>query len=400
MNPKTPANAPFQFIAIEDFNPRPPAWLIEGILPATADAKLISLSGFGKTFLALDIAMHIATGTPWLGKYAVKRGVVAYIVAEGDSGFPKRNAAWKLHYAIGDPVSVYVLPAAPQLDGRDGPDVVSVLAALKALPNPPVLIVIDTQSRCMEGKDENSAKDMTRFLGAIARLREETGATTLVLHHPGWDGNRERGSSTQRATADTVMVIEKDGDWGADETLHPGYSIRLRCIKQKDDAAFEPVILRARRVDLPPNADSKPQSSLVLELPAPLSREQALAEFWNSPVPPDKKRTPAWETNAKIAVAAYQLGGDSLAPSISALGRTAGVAKSTASASIKRLSGKRMLLKNGDGYRLAPALREVLAPLAPSRGYVFFPNSPCDPLLLEIRPEDWTSGESNAASAA
>src|SRR5262249_5733763 len=163
--------------------------------------------------------------------------------------FPKRKAVWKLHYAVDNRVSVYVLPAAPQLDGREGADVVAVLAALKALPEPPLLIVIGTQSRCMEGKDENSAKDMTRFLGAIARLREEMGATTLVLHHPGWDGGRERGSSTQRGTADTVMLIEKEGDWGDHETLHPGCSIRLRCIKQKDDAAFDPIVLQARKVD-------------------------------------------------------------------------------------------------------------------------------------------------------
>ena len=57
------------------------SWRIKGLLPRTGLACIFGASGSGKTFLALDIACHIATGMSW-GERKTAQGVVIYIAAE------------------------------------------------------------------------------------------------------------------------------------------------------------------------------------------------------------------------------------------------------------------------------------------------------------------------------
>ena len=64
----------------------PPSYLIEPILPAGSLAVLYGPSSVGKTFLALDMALCVATGTDWLDHYPVKKGLVVYVMAEGIGG--------------------------------------------------------------------------------------------------------------------------------------------------------------------------------------------------------------------------------------------------------------------------------------------------------------------------
>jgi len=242
----------FQFLDDEELeNLKPPAWLIEGILPEQATATLVGKSGDYKSFVALDLASCVATGTPWLGHYPVKRGLVVYIVAEGAGGFSKRIRAWKLYHRFDGRAGVRFLPHPVQLTRREGKDVNELLRVLGELPEPPVLIIIDTQARCTVGADEDKAKDMGLFVDAVARIREEFGACTLTVHHTGWRSNgRERGSSAVRAAADTVILVEKQKDG----------IVRLTCEKQKDADEFDSITLCPCTIDL-----GDGNSSLVLQ---------------------------------------------------------------------------------------------------------------------------------------
>ena len=57
-----------------------PAWLIEGILPERALTLMFGTSNSFKSFLAVDMACHIATNRNWHGQ-AIKPGPVVYIAA-------------------------------------------------------------------------------------------------------------------------------------------------------------------------------------------------------------------------------------------------------------------------------------------------------------------------------
>jgi len=243
----------FQLIPDDEFETRqPPSWLVEGILPLGAAATLVGESGAFKSFVALDMALCVTTGRSWLGTNPVKQGAAVYILAEGAGGFPKRIQAWKLWQGVNGRAGVLFLPQAVQLTRREGKDATELLGAMDGLPQAPVLIIIDTQARCTVGADEDKAKDMGLFVDAVARIRVQTGATVLTVHHTGWqkNGGRERGSSAVRAAADTVILATtgKDG------------TVTLTCKKQKDAAEFDPIVLRPCSVKLDDG-----ESSLVFE---------------------------------------------------------------------------------------------------------------------------------------
>jgi AAA domain len=243
--PPSPKRARFQLISDDEFeNQLPPEWLVDGIVTVGAEVKIVGDSAAGKSFVALDLALCIATGHPWLGRYPVKRGPVVYVLAEGAGGFPSRVRAWKVAHDVDGAAGLMLLPHAVQLAGRGAPDVGKLLAAIRDLPEPPVAIVFDTQNRCAEGFDENSAKDMSLLLAAVARLREETGAGVWLVHHTGWDGDRERGHSSQRGAVETVIRVERRG------SLQAGGTVTLTCLKQKDAPEFDRITARARVVPL------------------------------------------------------------------------------------------------------------------------------------------------------
>ena len=53
----------------------------------------------GKTFFALDLAAHIATGKPWNG-HKVSPGGVLFCAGEGQSGLIRRRCAWETHHSL------------------------------------------------------------------------------------------------------------------------------------------------------------------------------------------------------------------------------------------------------------------------------------------------------------
>ena len=102
-----------------------------------------------------------------------------------------------------------------------------LLARIQQLPEPPALIVFDTFARCLIGGDENSASDVGLAIAHADRLRVETGAAVLLLHHVNAGGERERGSTALRGACDGMFSLKaEDG------------ILTLACEKMKDDAPF------------------------------------------------------------------------------------------------------------------------------------------------------------------
>jgi len=70
-------------------------WLIKDLIPQGEVVMIYGDKGVGKTFITLDIALQIATGSQELGH--TKRGIVTYIPLEGKNGFFQRVEA-ALHH--------------------------------------------------------------------------------------------------------------------------------------------------------------------------------------------------------------------------------------------------------------------------------------------------------------
>jgi AAA domain len=197
---------PLRCLSLPEIRALPPvAWLIENVLVALAFLVLYGASGVGKSFLALDWALTVASGLPWCG-HETRGGWVLYIAAEGAAGLSKRVDAWCAERGVPEPERILFIPDAPNL--LDPISVAHVIERIDAMPEPPVLIVIDTAARTMVGGDENSARDMGQYVANVDQVRRAAGGcATLTLHHTGKRGDEERGSSALRGAWDEGLAL-------------------------------------------------------------------------------------------------------------------------------------------------------------------------------------------------
>jgi hypothetical protein len=211
-----------------------PEPLVNGLLYSDTTAWIIGKAGHGKSFVALDMAGCIATGTPWQD-HGIISGHVLYVIAEGAAGIRVRVRAWEKSYGRAM-TGVTFLPVAVQA-GKPA-DWQALIAFAQEIGA--VLIILDTQARITVGMEENSAKDMGEFIDKLERLRIATRACVAVVHHKGRNGDHMRGSTAMDGAGDTVIEVSKDGD-----------AITVKNPKQKHIEEHEPIQLR-----LSPIADS------------------------------------------------------------------------------------------------------------------------------------------------
>lgn len=205
---------------------RPPQWLVDGYLETDALAMLYGPPNGGKSFVAIDLACSVATGTPWLGT-KVKRGAVIYVAGEGHNGLARRLKAWQVlrQVEIGD-VPLYLSQQSVQLFNQQAAIELSEEIAAIAIERQvqPLLVVIDTLARNFGG-DENSAEDATQFVSHIdAFVRKRFGCNVLIIHHSGHNADRARGSTAFKAAMDQELKLSGGG----------GNAIELAVTRMKD----------------------------------------------------------------------------------------------------------------------------------------------------------------------
>lgn len=181
-------------------------YLIKGWLDRGAVSLLYGPSNTGKSFLALDMAHHVAKGLEWGGK-RVRKGRVLYVAAEGGSTFKNRVAAL-------DSPEFLVLNHAFTLAGQGNQagelaETVQHLAATGGAPFD--LIIFDTLSRVMGNLDENTAPAIAELVRGVDLLRRATGAHVMIVHHTGKEAAKgARGHSALRAAIDTEIELSRD----------------------------------------------------------------------------------------------------------------------------------------------------------------------------------------------
>jgi hypothetical protein len=181
------------------------------------------------------MALSVAADHSWCGK-PTAGGAVLYVAAEGLYGLPTRVGAYQTKHGLNAENIRYLGEALNLLNPNH---IEALLAKLRAEGIQPVLIVLDTLARLMVGGDENSAKDMGLAIEGIDRLRKETSATILLIHHTRKDGQIERGSSALRAAADVMIECKKSDDQGG---------VAFECKKMKDAAPFKKATLQLKLV--------------------------------------------------------------------------------------------------------------------------------------------------------
>ena len=240
----------FKLLGSADLRALPPlAWRVRGVLPAVGVGALYGPSTAGKSFLAFDLAAHIAEGRDWFG-HRVTAAPVVYVALEGEAGFKLRAEAWEQAQGYKLPDGLRLVLQGFKLAG----DVPDLAAAILAAVGAGAVVFVDTLNRAAPQADENSSRDMGEILEGAKALQLLTGGLVVLVHHTGKDAARGlRGHSSLFAAMDAAIEVTRDGDrreW------------KVAKAKDGEDGAGHP--FRLLVVDLPPDDEGEPITSCVV----------------------------------------------------------------------------------------------------------------------------------------
>jgi len=189
-----------------------PAWLITSLWGEQAVGFIGGTPKSCKTWLALELAVAVASGRPCLGRFEVRDpGHVLLYTAEDDAVDVRcRVAAIARARKIELERLAVGLITEPSLHldrSRDQHRLDATLAKLK-----PRLLVLDPLVRLHRG-DENSAADTSTLLAFLRGLQREHGVAIAVVHHvrkaptTGQPGQALRGSGDLHAWSDSNLFL-------------------------------------------------------------------------------------------------------------------------------------------------------------------------------------------------
>ena len=276
--PTKPDTAP-RFVMIDEFCALPPSqsWTIRHYLEPDTLCVLYGDSQAFKSFIAIDIICHVATGRPWRNN-RTKQGFCIYIAGEGGNGLSRRFKAWFQHHnEVMRNVAISTVPLE-LCDPKNVDTLIDdTLTLLTSIPGSEAsVVVLDTLSTHFGSADENRTQDMRAFMQGIRRLRMATKATILVVHHVGHNNKeRERGS----------ISLQQDVDWRYQVERTPETSITTLVNKKSRDAGTpSPLSWNLIPVTLPwlEEGDTEgswvPMSSLI-PIPIAAQPEQPKPEY-------------------------------------------------------------------------------------------------------------------------
>lgn len=238
-------------------------WLVDGLWGAQAVGIVGGNPKSCKTWLALDLALSVASGTPALGTYAVPRAGPVLLLAAEDPPPTVRARLEGLAASRGldlaaIPIHV-ILASSLRLDEVE--DQARLADAVDRFR--PVLLVLDPFVR-LHRIDENSAREVSGVLAYLRDLQRSRAVAILVVHHA-----RKAGAGAAQAG----LGLRGSGDfyaWG-DELLH----MRRRrdqlelVVEHRSAAAPEPVQLELV------SADDRPPYLVVVPTTSPDAAESA-----------------------------------------------------------------------------------------------------------------------------
>lgn len=187
---------------------------LAGVLKAGDLVCLASESGGGKTYLAIGIGVHVASGLPFAGKKTVQCPVL-YVDAESRYKRFKRRLRYVASGA-GKQVDLTTLPFAFSISsGLDlnndehlavlGDDIEAKQAGL---------VFIDTLVATTEGLDENNSKEMEPPLRKLGELASKHNCTIVLLHHLNKKGDHYRGASAIKGASDCMYYLQQNKSTG------------------------------------------------------------------------------------------------------------------------------------------------------------------------------------------
>jgi len=193
-------------------------WLVEGLWGASSVGVIGGAPKCAKTWLGLDMALSVATGTACLGKYAVPEPgpVLVYLAEDALPVVRERIDGMARHRGIDITevkIDVITTPVLRLDRDRDRARLRETARRLK-----PRLVVLDPLVR-LHGIDENHAGEVAELLAYFRSLQRQLDLSVLLVHHTRKNvaggaaaGQGLRGSSDIHAFGDSNLYLRRAKD--------------------------------------------------------------------------------------------------------------------------------------------------------------------------------------------
>lgn len=232
----------------------PKLWTIKGVIGQGEMTTISGLPGSGKSVITGDAGFHVAAGLEWFGR-KVSPGMVAYVAAERRMLTERRMIALRKHYGVHDIPLVIIsgrLDMTSSLtDARALADVVK--EASEHCGKPCAWIILDTLTRVFGPGDQNTSKDMTKFVHACDELIRQTGAHLSVIHHTAWSGERGKGAIDLDGAVDASFLVSKNAG-----------TYTLKCDGANDGEEGTVATFTLQSVEIAKDEDGEPTSAPIV----------------------------------------------------------------------------------------------------------------------------------------
>jgi len=231
-------------VCLSDVEPREVEWLWPGRIPLGRITLVAGRPGVGKSFLTLDAAARVSTGTPWVDGSPCPQGSALLISAEDD---PADTIRPRLDAHRADVSRVHLLSSVRKVD-NDGhyerlltlTDVDAIETALERLSDCK-LVVVDPVGNFLGGRtDAHRDNEVRGVLAPVAQLAEKHNVAVAVVAHTRKAGGNVAddlvlGSRAFTGIARAVWHLSRDPENKARRLLLPGKA-NLSC--EADGLAF------------------------------------------------------------------------------------------------------------------------------------------------------------------
>jgi len=191
-------------------------WLVEGLWSEQAVGILGGEPKCCKSFLALDLAVSVASGTACLRRYPVRQAGRVLLFPAEDSLAVVRRRLEGICAAAGMglaslPVDVITAPVLRLDSEADRQRLTNTVASLR-----PVLLILDPMIR-LHRLDENDASQIAGLLSYLRELQRRFQVAVLLVHHARKDshgsrpGQALRGSSELHGWGDSNLYMRRRG---------------------------------------------------------------------------------------------------------------------------------------------------------------------------------------------
>lgn len=249
----------FQVVWFDDVDKTPAKeHVLKGVIGAGEFSVWVAKPGTAKSVLLCDIGCHIAAGRDWCGR-KVQQGLVVFFAAERKSLTERRVAAWRKQHGVSGIPFVVI---GGKLDLTNGLiDARALASTIKACEDkaglPCRLVILDTVTRIFGAGDQNSSKDMQRFVQSADELTRVTGAHVAAIHHSGHVGDRGKGAIDLDGAVDVSFGVSVLGKG-------PAKTFTLECTGANDGDEGVVTSFRLDSVELGTDADGNVTTAPVV----------------------------------------------------------------------------------------------------------------------------------------